>query len=67
VSAGPHLSGHFTRFDLKAIFAEGHAPESDVTTEIIPDDPILHDGRYDAGVKHAGHAQVGGDGVRGGG
>jgi isopenicillin-N N-acyltransferase-like protein len=67
VSAGPHLSGHFTRFDLKTIFAEGHAPESDVTTEIIPDDPILHDGRYEAGLKRAGRARVGGDGVRGGG
>jgi isopenicillin-N N-acyltransferase-like protein len=61
VSAGPHLSGHFTRFDLKAIFAEGHAPESDVTTELIPDDPILHDGRYEAGRTHAGQARLGGD------
>jgi hypothetical protein len=61
VSAGPHLSGHFTRFDLRTIFADGHAPETDVTTELIPDDPILHDGRYEAGQKRTGGPRVGGD------
>ena len=29
VSAGPHLSGAFVRFDLKAIFAPGHDPAND--------------------------------------
>jgi hypothetical protein len=61
VSAGPHLSGHFTRFDLRTIFADGHAPETDVATELIPDDPILHDGRYEAGRKRAREPRVGGD------
>jgi isopenicillin-N N-acyltransferase-like protein len=61
VSAGPHLSGHFTRFDLKTIFAEGHAPETDLDVKTIPDDPILHDGRYEAGRAFAGKPRVGGD------
>jgi isopenicillin-N N-acyltransferase-like protein len=63
VSAGPHLSGHFTRFDLNTIFAKDHSPETDVTTEIIPADPILENGRYEAGVKHAGRPRAGGDGT----
>jgi isopenicillin-N N-acyltransferase like protein len=62
VSAGPHLSGHFTRFDLGAIFARGHDPAADVDAEIIPEDPILHDGRYDQGIKRAGKPRVRGDG-----
>jgi isopenicillin-N N-acyltransferase-like protein len=66
VSAGPHLSGHFTRFDLKAIFAEGHAAETDLGVQTIPDDPILHDGRYEAGRAHAGNRRVGGDMNEGG-
>jgi hypothetical protein len=61
VSAGPHLSGHFTRFDLRTIFADGHAPETDVTKELIPDDPILHDGRYEAAQKRTRGPRVGGD------
>jgi isopenicillin-N N-acyltransferase like protein len=63
VSAGPHLSGHFTRFDLKTIFAEGHTPETDTDVATIEDDPILHDGRYEAGRAFAGKPRVGGDGV----
>jgi isopenicillin-N N-acyltransferase-like protein len=58
VSAGPHLSGHFTRFDLKTIFAEGHTPETDATAQILPDDLILHDGRYEAGRARSGKALV---------
>lgn len=61
VSAGPHLSGHFTRFDLKTIFAEVHSPEADTTAETIPDDSILHDGRYDAGRARAGKAVAHGE------
>jgi isopenicillin-N N-acyltransferase like protein len=66
VSAGPHLSGHFTRFDLKTIFAEGHVPETDLGAQTIPDDPILHDGRYEVGRAHAGKPHVGGDLSEGG-
>jgi isopenicillin-N N-acyltransferase-like protein len=62
VSAGPHLSGHFTRFDLRTIFAPGHDPDQDAAPEIIADDPILSDGRYQQGLKHAGKPRVGGDG-----
>jgi isopenicillin-N N-acyltransferase-like protein len=61
VSAGPHLSGAFVRFDLKAVFAPGHDPAHDAPPQTIPDDPILHDGRYAAGRAHAGGLRVGGD------
>ncbi len=61
VSAGPHLSGHFTRFDLRRIFAPGHVPEADTTAETLPDDPVLHDGRYELGRARAGGPRVGGD------
>jgi hypothetical protein len=61
VSAGPHLSGAFVRFDLKAIFAPGHDPASDPPPEIIGADPILEDGRYAAGRARAGGPRVGGD------
>ncbi len=41
VSAGPHLSGHFTRFDLKAIFAPGYRPEDDRSTaDVIEEDTV---------------------------
>ncbi len=46
VSAGPHLSGKFVRFDLHEAF-EGRAPAEGATT--IPEDPILAEGRYDGG------------------
>lgn len=49
VSKGPHLSGAFVRFDLRRTFAEGHDPAADPAPEIIEDDPILADGRYDEG------------------
>ena len=61
VSAGPHLSGAFVRFDLKEIFAPGHDPAKEAEPEIIADDPILHDGRYAAGRAHAGGPRFGGD------
>ncbi|MGO8992551.1 MAG: C45 family autoproteolytic acyltransferase/hydolase [Polyangiaceae bacterium] len=61
VSAGPHLSGAFVRFDLKAIFAPGHDPANDPAPEVVPADPILGDGRYAAGRAHAGGPRVGGD------
>jgi len=58
VSAGPHLSGHFTRFDLKAIFARGHVPELDPPPPTLGEDPILRDGRYDAARARAGKAAI---------
>jgi isopenicillin-N N-acyltransferase-like protein len=61
VSAGPHLSGAFVRFDLKAIFAPGHDPAADPPPEIIAADPILGDGRYVAGHARAGGPRLGGD------
>lgn len=61
VSAGPHLSGHFTRFDLKTIFAGGHVPEMDEAAETLLEDPILRDGRYEAGRARSGEAVVSAD------
>jgi hypothetical protein len=61
VSAGPHLSGAFVRFDLKAIFAADHDPTRDPAPLVIPEDTILHDGRYAAGRANAGGPRVGGD------
>ncbi len=61
VSAGPHLSGAFVRFDLKTIFAPGHDPASDPPPDEIPADPILDDGRYATGRAHTGAPRVGGD------
>lgn len=54
VSAGPHLSGKFVKIDLRAIFAPGHDPAKDPPPETIGEDPILHDGRYEAGRAHVG-------------
>jgi isopenicillin-N N-acyltransferase-like protein len=48
VSVGPHLSGAFVKVDLAAVFAPGHEPDRDPPPETLPEDPILHDGRYDA-------------------
>lgn len=61
VSAGPHLSGAFVRFDLKAIFAPDHDPARDPAPLVLPEDAILHDGRYAAGRANAGGPRLGGD------
>lgn len=61
VSAGPHLSGHFVRFDLKAIFASDHDPAMDPEPEITGADPILSDDRYGKGRARAGGPRLGGD------
>jgi isopenicillin-N N-acyltransferase like protein len=53
VSAGPHLSGHFVKFDLGAIFSAAYDPERDAPPEIIGDDAILHDGSYERAVDGA--------------
>jgi hypothetical protein len=63
VSAGPHLSGRFTRFDLRRIFAPGYRPEADTKVETLPDDPILHDGRYEAVRARRGGPLSGGGGL----
>jgi len=65
VSAGPHLSGAFVRFDLKVELDPSHDPTRDAPAETIEEDPILHDGRYAAGRKHAGGPHVGGDATKG--
>jgi len=61
VSKGPHLSGAFVKFDLKQTFAAGHDPSSEGPAETIGADPILSDGRYEEGRKHAGGPKIGGD------
>ncbi len=61
VSKGPHLSGAFVKFDLKATFAEGHDPLAEAPPETIAADPILSDGRYEEGRKRAGGPKIGGD------
>lgn len=61
VSAGPHLSGAFVRFDLRRIFAPGHDPKDDPAPELIAADPILKDGRFEAGQARAGGPRIGGD------
>ncbi|WP_394823433.1 C45 family autoproteolytic acyltransferase/hydolase [Pendulispora albinea] len=61
VSEGPHLSGRFVRFDLRTIFADDHDPERDPEPITLPEDPILHDGRYETGRAHAGRLHFQGD------
>jgi hypothetical protein len=65
VSAGPHLSGAFVRFDLKEIFglASGgaHDPEHDAPPVTIAPDPILATPAYAEGRARAGGPKVGGD------
>jgi hypothetical protein len=48
VSSGPHLSGAFVKVDLAELFAADHDPDRDPAPVTLPEDPILHDGRYDA-------------------
>jgi isopenicillin-N N-acyltransferase like protein len=48
VSAGPHLSGPFVKVDLARVFAPDYDPGTDPPDDTLPEDPILHDGRYEA-------------------
>jgi hypothetical protein len=48
VGVGPHLSGAFVKVDLASLFAPDHDPGLDPAPETLPEDPILHDGRYEA-------------------
>jgi len=59
VSAGPHLSGRFVRFDLKVELSPEHDPAADAPPETTDEDPILHDGRYAAGRARAGGPHLG--------
>ncbi|MGH7269460.1 MAG: C45 family autoproteolytic acyltransferase/hydrolase, partial [Polyangiaceae bacterium] len=56
VSAGPHLSGKFVRFDLRTLLAPHHDPASDGEPEALPEDPILHDLGRSQGTAVAGIA-----------
>jgi isopenicillin-N N-acyltransferase-like protein len=47
VGAGPHLSGRFVRLDLNTLLTTGHDPDADPEPATMPEDPILHDGRYE--------------------
>jgi hypothetical protein len=61
VSAGPHLSGRFVRFDLKVELSPTHDPAADAAPDVIPEDPILTNGSYEAGRARAGGPKIGGD------
>jgi hypothetical protein len=62
VSAGPHLSGHFVRLDLRDVLSADHDPSADPELDTMPDDPILHDARYEEGCERAGGPKFGGRG-----
>jgi isopenicillin-N N-acyltransferase-like protein len=38
VSAGPHLSGHFVRLDLRAMLSPSYDPATDTEPEVLPED-----------------------------
>jgi hypothetical protein len=65
VSAGPHLSGRFVRFDLAVELSPTHDLAADPPPETTGEDPILHDGRYDATRARARGPAVGGDARKG--
>jgi hypothetical protein len=48
VGVGPHLSGAFVKLDLASLLAPDHDPATDPEVEVLAEDPILRDGRYDA-------------------
>jgi hypothetical protein len=61
VSAGPHLSGRFVRYDLKTMLRDDFDLEKAPEPETYAPDVILEDGRYEAGRARAGAPRVGGD------
>jgi isopenicillin-N N-acyltransferase-like protein len=46
VSAGPHLAGRFVRLDLRDLLSPDHDPAGEQEPEVMPEDPILRDGRW---------------------
>jgi hypothetical protein len=44
VSAGPHLSGRFVRFDLKDLLSPDHDPAGDPEPETMPPDVSVPSG-----------------------
>jgi hypothetical protein len=64
VSEGPHLSGRFVRFDLREVFAVGYDPGVESEPAVLPSDPVLTDGRYEAARARAGGPSFGGDMTR---
>ena len=48
VSEGPHLVGRFLKFDLARLLAPDYVPGSDATEVVIPADPVLDNGEYEA-------------------
>jgi hypothetical protein len=61
VSAGPHLSGRFVRYDVGRMLREDFDLASAPEPETAPEDPILLDGRFEEGRRRAGGPRVGGD------
>jgi hypothetical protein len=61
VSAGPHLSGKFVRYELARMLAADHDPTQDEPPRTLDEDPILFDGRYEIG-----RARVAGQDAKGG-
>jgi hypothetical protein len=59
VGVGPHLSGAFVKLDLATLFAPDHDPATDPAPEVLAEDPILHDGRYDAVMAERARAAAG--------
>jgi hypothetical protein len=58
VSAGPHLSGKFVRYDLTRMLARDHDPTKDEAPRLLDEDPILFDGRYEIGRARASGSQA---------
>jgi isopenicillin-N N-acyltransferase-like protein len=59
VSEGPHLSGRFVKIDVGSIVSREDSPVPPPELEEIPEDPALHDGRYEAGRARAGGPLLG--------
>ena len=54
VSEGPRLSGKFVKVDPSLLVQRPDAPPVPVTFDTLPEDPALHDGRYEQGRANAG-------------
>ncbi len=61
VSSGPHLSGKFTRIDLRATLEHAADGGDPTAPSEIAADPALVDGRYEQGRERAGAPLFGGD------